>query len=877
MPRQEKSINQSEYASIYERLTGLSTDKSLGDVAYTENMYQGKERGVLESVPGTRILWSLPYSIKTMAVQHCAGLGEFLIVHAGPYLYRISDNQLADIPAPLCEIGEAEAAFAELGSVMFVFAETKILEINKFGACLVTDFSESAGRYVPTTFVNGERHDYEDLLSPYFYESYKADVADDLTYGSPELIYSVIDKEKKRCAVVGISKNHGEKIFIPRYKIIAGVKHLVTEIAPGAFNSEEGITHIITNRGLEKIGCASFMGMPDLYELVLADSVMEIDDYALAMCTNFGKLTFGASLYRIGMAVFAGVGKFSLNYAGSPEMLKIIENAELLSSATVSYYTRREELTLAIPVFTPYSEIIGVSVNGEELVIDSIDKDSKIVLTVESANKIAGAELVIRGAYKREGGIFSSLPEAAPAPQKLILGCTKALIYDGRIFLSGNKAFPGAVFYSDLSPSGEISPLHFSVRSYFLAGEKSAPITALTTVGQALAVFAKVGTSEDNVFLYKASGNGTERRYALTSSLASIAALAATNCFGEAVCAGVKAVGRFRGSGGRCTDFECISTPISHILAEHKPKHLSMTVYESYLVLAADERLYLGDFSERLTFGGSDTYSWYPVFGAGGCKDDYELFVYAEEPYRTLSVKAGYGGLPVPKDSNIMSLVNESGERIYYVQEGDESFRIIKTPFRAGGVENKITALASYNGRLLLATDGGTILTFNTDMVGVPPSHISESESFDAEGYRAEMGNMLHPYFYTFAGHVPSYKLVTTPDICGKYYLRKSTVRDSTKITLKPISGKIELSAIYDSQRVVQLGIMNADVLGFCDACFDNLPLSQTPKPYSIVGGGERGWTQVQFVLSSVGHSPFGLYSLAYRYTLEDSHKTKTN
>jgi hypothetical protein len=133
------------------------------------------------------------------------------------------------------------------------------------------------------------------------------------------------------------------------------------------------------------------------------------------------------------------------------------------------------------------------------------------------------------------------------------------------------------------------------------------------------------------------------------------------------------------------------------------------------------------------------------------------------------------------------------------------------------------------------------------------------------------MGDVLHPFFYTFCGHIPTYSVITALSDCEKPYVTKNTVRDSTVVGVKPISGQVRCEASYDGEDRVFLGSISAKQLEFCELDFKNLPLSASARPRTVLSGGRKNWLNVQFKFSGEGLSPFGLYSLAYRYTLSDS------
>ena len=880
MPKQEKSISNAEYASVYKRLRGPSTNLGESDVILTENMYFNKDgEGALESVPGIRTVLDLSERIHSLFVHYSPVVGEkFLIIHAGDYLYRVAESEIYDYAPiePLCEIGSEKSTYAETNSLLYVFSGNKMVEIEYDGCWSMMDSEENSLGYVPTTFINGKRNEYRNLLTRLFTERYKVEIAEDYAYGTPELIYSIIDKEKKKCAVTGIARGYGPKIYIPRYKKIDGVNYLVTEISSNAFACIEGINTVITNRGLEYVRSAAFMNMPDLEDIYFSETVCEIGDFAFALCASLRHIALGTGLKAFGKAVFSGCVNFDVDYSGSPDMFLEIENVTILSNHPPNYYTQHQQITVAIPIFTNFEEIYDVTADYYYMKFDFIDSQQGVVLTAPSPADISGKTFTIFGAHLDDGPLFYEYIANVLPPIEMILGCTISFNYDGRTFLTGNPYMPGAVFYSELLSDGTTTPTYFSERSYFIDGEKAANIIALSTVGQSLAVYAEeCGT--DNVFLHKPKAADASVSYPVVSSFSHPTPIGASNYFGEALVVSKNKISRFRGSTGRCSDFEDISAPISNILSKCSADTAPVSHWNGYIAIGFGDRLLLCDASERQTVGGRDTYDWYTVSGAGGYNNDIFLYEYADEPYGSFLVNEEKVGMPKPVDSILRSIATEKGEHVFYIKEDGKSYRLYETPYKYGGEPDRITSLVNLGGRLFIGTNSGRINTFNTDMVGVAPVHVTLRKSYDPEDYFNEMGDTTHPYFYTFCGHIPTYTVITVPSDCDRPYLVKSTVRDSTVVGIKPISGQINCEAIYDGDDRVFLGSISAKHLDFCELDFKNLPLSASARPRTVLSGGRRNWLNVQFKFTGEGLSPFGLYSLAYRYTLSDSAHHKNN
>ena len=84
------------------------------------------------------------------------------------------------------------------------------------------------------------------------------------------------------------------------------------------------------------------------------------------------------------------------------------------------------------------------------------------------------------------------------------------------------------------------------------------------------------------------------------------------------------------------------------------------------------------------------------------------------------------------------------------------------------------------------------------------------------------------------------------------------------------------MTALYDEDRRRELGAITGEVMNFVDLDFGNLSLSASPICRRILYDTEKDWSCVRFSIESEGLSPFGIYSVAYRYTLDDRPQKET-
>ena len=183
----------------------------------------------------------------------------------------------------------------------------------------------------------------------------------------------------------------------------------------------------------------------------------------------------------------------------------------------------------------------------------------------------------------------------------------------------------------------------------------------------------------------------------------------------------------------------------------------------------------------------------------------------------------------------------------------------------------------SHDKRLLFATDDGHLCLFNNDMRGVAPDSLKSSPDYDEAQYIRLMGHKLHPYFYSFAGHAPTYTVMTALDDCGVPHLTKNTVKRSLVIKARSTSpDAIHCDVKSDTRDAVHIGDLPNTSTGFNDFSFDVAPWYTARYGSVALSENEKKWIEKQIILSSsTFESPIAVYSISYRYTIKG--KIKNN
>ena len=144
---------------------------------------------------------------------------------------------------------------------------------------------------------------------------------------------------------------------------------------------------------------------------------------------------------------------------------------------------------------------------GSEVTYDYIDESTGKISTATKTFKVESVD------YKKGSITFNDIP---PKPatigtdnvvilfyknveeyQDRISGCSINVIFDNRVFFSGNKKYKNALFHSELNEPEYISDLN-----YYQDGSDEEPISSLFVGGSVLWVFKESKEGEDNLFYH---------------------------------------------------------------------------------------------------------------------------------------------------------------------------------------------------------------------------------------------------------------------------------------------------------------------------------------------------------------------------------------
>ena len=888
-----------EYTHTYGGFKGIELNaasliSSKSRLAWCENMYKdydGDGADVIESIPGFRCFARYGKSINAIYYQRSpSASGDHIIVHVENKLMRHPVSDIHKKNAVGVEIAtlENKPSFGfEYGKFYYVMDTSSILRIGEDGVCKRIGES-NALPYVPTTYVSGKEYEQRNLLTNSFKEEFL--VSDPTAYlaATDGIRFTVTDPYLRYCSVSGAQTSVVGEVHIPAYVTIGDTEYKVTEIEDYAFADNTRISSVTVPYGITKIGRRAFAGCTSLTSVVLSDTVSVIGSRAFSGCKRLDSFYLGAGVAEIGDSAFMMTDALtSISYAlDSTDLTAIIGRSEI-KATTILYNTRYERIKLTFLAHDEVAAIEEVTVDGKAIDFTVYKRDGNTcgaTVELDSISSATGIKIVMLGELSGlESDWASDMTTLnTVTPYQAIVSCTTAEVFDGRIFFSGNPSFPNTVFYTERAKLGQDGALYVGRYNYFNDGVGSYKVKAMLAVRDMLAVFKEGDDGSGSIFYHKKESTSVEAVdtiYPVAYVHSGISAVGGCLSFLDDPVflspEGLMALNSDSINYQR--NVVCRSHNVNYALLTEDLSRASLCEWLGYLVVGLGDTVLLADSRAIFTHPtGAREYEWFMLRGIGRYTGGTTVYRYSSEAYSFLKVHPTLVG-KAASYKDVVGLACEDGVKRYYVKEGTLTYRVEPTEEKSGGVFHPATKFVSHGKLLFFATDNGEIAVFNNDMRGVAPKSLKESEDFDEEEYRALMGNKIHPQYYTFDDHAPTYKIKTALDDCGIPHLTKSTVKKSLVIKSRShVTDAISCEVATDSDDPVEVGKFPSVAMSFDDLSFDNAPWSVSRySSVSLLENAKR-WIEKQLILTSVEYAaPISIYSISYRYVIKG--KIKNN
>ena len=273
------------------------------------------------------------------------------------------------------------------------------------------------------------------------------------------------------------------------------------------------------------------------------------------------------------------------------------------------------------------------------------------------------------------------------------------------------------------------------------------------------------------------------------------------------------------------------------LLSAEEMREASLCSLEGYAAICSGSRILLLD---------PETSECFLISDVGSYKGDKRVYRYSPI---TKSGFSTHRQPNTPANAEVMSIITEEKETVYYTEEDERLYLVYPTNERSGGELCPPIKYASGCGLLCFATEGG-ILLFNTDMRGVMPEGETGGDA---------RARKIHPSFYSFDSHAIGVSIITEYEDAGLPFAEKSSSGESLRLRILT-EGPIFLSVrvMTDKGEASRQKIHAAPKL--------TGEYSLTP---TVIGLSERahGWLEKQIAIETDEFcSPFALSAIAFKF-----------
>jgi hypothetical protein len=209
-----------------------------------------------------------------------------------------------------------------------------------------------------------------------------------------------------------------------------------------------------------------------------------------------------------------------------------------------------------------------------------------------------------------EDNVFITFSKTISGYEDRINKCTKALLFDNRMFFTGNPDFPNAVFHSELN-----NPAYISDLSYYEDGSSDSSITGMTVGNNVLWIFKNLDQNNANVFYHEPTLDLEHGKiYPTKQGNVSVGCYVDSTNFQD----DIVYLSRY-GLEGISTEKMDSKQAIAHrsfmvdvkMTNENNYKDAMMTEYQGYLLILVNGKIYLADSRQKYANLDSFGYDWF--------------------------------------------------------------------------------------------------------------------------------------------------------------------------------------------------------------------------------------------------------------------------
>lgn len=513
-----------------------------------------------------------------------------------------------------------------------------------------------------------------------------------------------------------------------------------------------------------------------------------------------------------------------------------------------------------------------------------------------------------------------------------INGCTLFDIFDDRIFLTGNPKLPNTIFYANRDNTGYVNPSYFGVLNWFDCGVSNEPIKAMVHNANNLIVMKGNTIQDSVISFYQPWQTQQDiipKAYIRNDGLPGKGCVGlACNLRDDIVFlseTGLEGIDRQTVNTERAVGHRS-SLVDAKLLAEDLSQAMYCEWKDYLVILFPSGNAYMADTRQISSVNGYHQYEWYLLNDIVTWTDDGHAYNYASAfpdstedtqlcdvnrkpnsgKYVTKTIDLG----GIEQFADFCILYDYSDEKIdvnniYSVKsftfDGKQwlclfaaftDFKIetphsqryivvekkeerINGPFGSftptGHKETTInhpSFLVEFNGLMLFGTDNGDICAFNTDKRGVRPERLKDN--YTEQEYKAQFATTIDAEWYDRCGHSYLSGIETAFDNANVPHLTKNTIKKSCIVEVK-----LGFTSSFNSQfrtdrdgwsEPSQVAVKNDD---FSDNDLFKADFTTNSNATIAVTEKTKKWVVKQYrMYSDKWRTPFGIYGIAYRYSI---------
>lgn len=258
-----------------------------------------------------------------------------------------------------------------------------------------------------------------------------------------------------------------------------------------------------------------------------------------------------------------------------------------------------------------YLDATGIDATTVTATVNDVAKKEKTDFTVDRATgKVTFNTAPAKPLLSGQDNVFITFSKTVSGYADRINKCTKAILWDNRIFYTGNPDYPNALFHSELN-----NPQYISDLSYYEDGSSDSAITGMTTGSNVLWVFKNLDQNNANVFVHqKTIDDETGKLYPSQQANVSVGCYVSAINFQDDILYLSK-----QGLEGISTQNLDSRQIISHrsslidskMVNDSNYSEANMVIWQGYLCILVSGKIYLADSRQKYATINGFEYEWF--------------------------------------------------------------------------------------------------------------------------------------------------------------------------------------------------------------------------------------------------------------------------